>query len=328
MPSQPESDGTPTPSRARSDVIQNLSVSIDDALELLREYRSSSKNVAPPKEIALVGLVEQCRAMCAKPDIVDEPIRTVHHFACTGGTVICKCVAAMPNTQVLSEIDPLSTMTTNTATPIFRPTDLIAQARQSARGTNEDTRIQMFLASLDVLSGSETRLGRRLVIRDHAHSQFCTNQDPSLRPTLLEILKKQHRTLSIVTVRDPVESYLSLQQRKWIHFTPQTFDEYCSRYLRFLRRHEGVPVFKYENFIENPSSTIQSICDVLKLPYQEQFENLFGVFKLTGDSGRGSDVIAPRAARPLDERISAEIAAADHYRELADELGYSCRTAT
>lgn len=317
----------PTPARAESDIIQNLSVSIDGALELLREYRSSSKSVVLPKESALMGLVDQCRAMCAKPDVVDEPVRTIHHFACTGGTLISKCVAAMPNTQVLSEIDPLSTMTTNAAAPLFRPTDLIAQAQQSARGTNEDTRIQVFLAGLGVLSSSETRLGRKLVIRDHAHSQFCTNQDPSLRPTLLEILKQRHRTISVMTVRDPVESYMSLQRQKWIHFRPQTFDEYCARYLRFLRRHEGVPVFKYEDFIESPDSTMRGICDALKLPYQEQFESLFCVFKLTGDSGRGSDVIAPRERRPLDEHISAEVAAAGHYHKLADELGYSYRAA-
>ena len=39
----------------------------------------------------------------------DRPlIHTVHHLACTGGTVISKCLAAMPKVALVSEVNPLN----------------------------------------------------------------------------------------------------------------------------------------------------------------------------------------------------------------------------
>lgn len=305
------------PSRA----VDNLSASIDDALALLHEYRSDSRTTVPPKPPALMGLAEQCQAFCNQPDFADEPIRTIHHFACTGGTLITKCIASMPNTQVLSELDPLSSMSINPEKPVFRPTDLIGQTQQGARGATTETRIAMFVASLEVLAQSETRAGRRLVIRDHAHSQFCTTQVPSNRPTLLEILKTRFRTLSIVTVRDPVQSYLATRERKWVHFSPPTFDEYCSRYLQFLKRHEGVPIFRYERFVAHPSSTMREIGEALQLGCQDKFESLFDVFKLTGDSGRTGSTIGHRQPRTPDRDVSVAIATSTNFKKLSRLLG-------
>ena len=35
-------------------------------------------------------------------------LRTIHHFACTGGTVISKCLAALPQVMLISEINPIN----------------------------------------------------------------------------------------------------------------------------------------------------------------------------------------------------------------------------
>ena len=37
---------------------------------------------------------------------VNVKLRTIHHLACSGGTVISKAVQAMANTLVISEIHP------------------------------------------------------------------------------------------------------------------------------------------------------------------------------------------------------------------------------
>ena len=73
--------------------------------------------------------------LCAQHEAVvfSEPIRTIHHFACTGGTLISKCIATMPNTQMLSEVDPLSTML-QSKKPKFALTDIIILMQQSTRG--------------------------------------------------------------------------------------------------------------------------------------------------------------------------------------------------
>jgi len=39
----------------------------------------------------------------------DRPlIHTLHHLACTGGTVLSKCLAAMPRVALVSEVNPLN----------------------------------------------------------------------------------------------------------------------------------------------------------------------------------------------------------------------------
>ena len=35
-------------------------------------------------------------------------IRTIHHLACTGGTLISKCISSMPETALISEINPMN----------------------------------------------------------------------------------------------------------------------------------------------------------------------------------------------------------------------------
>lgn len=309
----------------RIEMVRNLSESIDQALSLLHAYGPASKSVEPPPQSALMGLVDQCRHMCAQPNIANEPVRTIHHFACTGGTLVSKCIAAMPNIQLLSEVDPLSTLALRADKPLFSPTDLITRVRQSTRGADDETLIRLFLKGMSVLQASATDVGHRLVIRDHAHSQFCSHQNADQRPTLLEIVRQQYATLSILTVRDPVESYTSLRANNWLHFEPATYDEYCSRYLAFLQRYEGIPVFKYEDITGNTIPTMQKICAELHIPYQDQFENLFGAFELTGDSGRKSDQIETRKLIVPDEKLQAEIEASNHHKQLAKILHYANR---
>ena len=36
------------------------------------------------------------------------PIRVVHHWACSGGTIISRSLAQLPNVVLLSEVHPLA----------------------------------------------------------------------------------------------------------------------------------------------------------------------------------------------------------------------------
>lgn len=113
---------------------------------------------------------------------------TVHHFACTGGTVISRCIAALPNTRLLSEVDPLSNM--GLEGKLFRPTDLIGLSVQGTHPVTISTRAAMFrAAALELLMDSRGK-GLNLVLRDHAHSQFCVEAASQDRPTLFELLSK------------------------------------------------------------------------------------------------------------------------------------------
>jgi hypothetical protein len=308
-----------TPSTA----VARLAETLQDAVDLLRDAAYPTTD-ALTEPVERGTLLQQCLALCERQhQRPPEAVRTVHHLACTGGTLICKCIAAMPNVQLLSELDPLSTMQHHPGQrPRFAPTDMAAQLRQSSRGVREDLLIQLFHHELRLVHADASGSGLRLVVRDHAHGHFCHGPTIHERPTLRELMPPELPVHSILTVRDPVASFVSLTQNKWLHFSPPTLDEYCRRYLAFLDRHAGIPIFRYEDIVARPTAMLQQICDLLDLPFNEDFEDFFDVFKISGDSGRSGSRIVPRGPRADETSHRAQARESAHYRALVERLGY------
>jgi hypothetical protein len=130
-----------------------------------------------------------------------------------------------------------------------------------------------------------------------------------------------------VTVRNPIDSYLSLLHNDWVHFKPATFEEYCRRYMKFLDDHSGVPVVRYEDFVADPHRLMQRMCDALDLPFNSSFMGEFSRFKFSGDSGRSSDVIEPRSRREYGGDFYVEVRASKVFQDLARRLGYTAELA-
>lgn len=307
-----------------NDLLSKLTIEIDEALKLLKEsdQLDTTKNlVANPNPPP--NLLDQCLSLCQQHrDAKPEPIRTIHHFACTGGTLISKCIASMPNTQLMSEVDPLSTPLNSSNKSRFTPTDMVSLLKQSTRGASDELVLNVFLNSLEVIYKNCTIKGQRLVLRDHTHSSYCVGAILPKRPNLLEVISEKFPILSVVTVRNPIDSYLSLKKNGWVHFEPPTFDEYCSRYIAFIDAYQGVPVIRYEDFVSNPKSVMERICDLLALKNNSDFLQLFGVHRISGDSGRSGDFIEPREQRPIEPELMVEIETSSKYEILRTMLEY------
>lgn len=279
---------------------------------------------APPSDVTIDAevrtLVDRCEAALAEAPV--EAIRTVHHFACTGGTVICKCIASMPNVQLLSEVDPLHRANRPDGEPRFAPSDMPTLLAQSTRGATPDLILQIFQAELRLVHADARRRGQRLVLRDHAHTHFCRGARIECRPTLRSIVERVAPTLSLVTVRHPIDSFASLVSNAWVHFTPPTFEAYCARYLTFLDAYRDIPFVRYEDFAMAPGPTMQKVCLQLDLPFDGSFGQNFSAFRLTGDSGRSSRSIRLPPRRPEAARLLTEVAQSEAYRLLTSKLGY------
>jgi len=297
--------------------VKALEDEFNEALSLLADYRQDGSGpVAEP----LPSLLEQCETLCrdfAQP----EPVRSLHHFACTGGTLITKCVAAQPNVVMLSEIDPLSNMVPHRQA-LFAPTDVLKALHQSPRGVNQDIIADAFRGAVGAAAKGLARRGQRLVVRDHAHSQFCTDVDPAARPTVHEMLRDTGPVLSLVSLRHPLDSFLSLNSQNWPNrFEPFTLQEYSLRYMAFLDRHAHLPMIFYEDLVADPETEVKRICDLLQLPFHPMSLDLIGVLRLSGDSGRSSPVIGPRSRRTVPAKIEADRGSAA-YVELCERLDY------
>lgn len=314
----------PYDSDAQESLVSRLTVELDAALGLLKEFQQIGDVPALARDHVLPSnLLGQCLALCAEHSALQpEPIRTVHHFACTGGTLFSKCIAAQPNVQLLSEVDPLSTLGKEITKPQFAPTDMVTLLRQSTRGTSSKLLVDLFLANLSTIHAGCERSGLRLVLRDHAHSHFCEGVEVPERPTLREMLISQYEILSVLTVRHPVESYLSLMANGWLHFMPPTLNEYCRRYTAFLTAHDGVPIVRYEDLVSAPEATMSTICTHLDMQFNPDFVDLFDVYRLTGDSGRSGGTIAPRPSKNLSGELADEIRSSRELRNLISMLGY------
>lgn len=305
----------------KSSESEGLLTSIGEMLDMLTDYPGAAKRVSDP----LPSLLEQCEAMLSTR-AKKEPVRTLHHLACTGGTIISKVVAALPNSILLSEIDPLSEMAMKRNYPKFAPTDLILSLRHSLRAIDEDVLIAVFGSSLVTLRDDLERRGQVLIVRDHAHSHFCTDRDPDSRPTLREIVESHVSTRSLVTVRHPLDSFLSLRNNDWhSHFKPSTLEEYARRSQAFLERYRGVARVRYEDFIADPQGQLVEICRILDLDFSGDAVALVDIVHLSGDSGRKSNVISPRLRREIPEDVKREAANSEGYIRLCVEMGYDPR---
>lgn len=317
----------PLPADPADPRLTRLAAMIDDACRVVESYRPRGVRrrggAGAPSDP--LSLLDQCLVLCAERDAQrPEPIRTLHHFACTGGTLISKCLAAMPNVQLLSEVDPLSTIQRRaTDTPQFAPTDMIRLLRQSVRGVGDATITDIFESELAIVLADCNRRGLRLVLRDHTHSHFCLGDGIPERPTLRDLAGRLAPVLSVVTVRHPLDSYMSLHKLGWDTYRPQGLDEYCRRYLAFLDCYKAYPLLRYEDFVTDPETWLHWLCNHLELPFNAEFRDLIGVFGLTGDSGRKGEDIAPRPRRSVPEDVAVQAERSGQLGPLLERMGYA-----
>jgi hypothetical protein len=135
------------------------------------------------------------------------------------------------------------------------------------------------------------------------------------------VIGEEHSVLAIVTVRHPLDSYLALAANEWIHFLPNTLEEYARRYLAFLEDHEHLPRFRYEDFVADPAATLYEICLALELPFNEGVFDSLGIVGLSGDSGRSAAVIGARTRRTVPPEVEVQLAS-PVFRNLCETLGY------
>lgn len=300
--------------------MQTLQKELEEALSLIRGSSSEAPEGLPsaPSLKALTNtesLLDRCSAMVSEHGSKAKPtIRVVRHLACSGGTLVSKCMAAMPNVYLLSELHPESKLHMDSGKAKFLPADVVTQARYARVPEVQELANDIFLTSVKLAHKHTEKLGGHLVIRAHSHSDYCVGSQPSRQCAVSSVLADYFDVKAIATVRHPLDAYLSLVKNDWAQFEPNTFDEYCRRALAFLEDQETV--FSYEEFVKNPMDEVQSMTNSLGLVYDDSFIDTFGAFNVTGDSGRSGDVIAARPRQHVPDELAEEADKSSSYFEL------------
>lgn len=295
---------------------------IDSALALLHDYAEPSGSSPQHQTQPLPSLLEQCEHLLAEAEIHQPPpIRTLHALAGTGATLISRCLAAQPNTQLLSEVDPLSPFVPGG----FLPTDLIGLSRFSSRPADQNTQIELFLAGLHVLYKQTNHHRQALILREHSHGVIHFGDSIPERPGLNEIVRRAFPLTSLVIVRHPLDAFLSLQESGWVqHFSPPTLEEYARRVHTFLDIHADAPLIRYEDFVADPQTTMQRLCTAFMLSYHPEFADAFTVIELSGNSGRSGDTISARPRRAHSPTLEQEAQNSEVFQRLLARLEYPC----
>jgi len=252
---------------------------------------------------------------------LQDTIRCLHHVACSGGSVISKCLAAMQGVCLLSEVNPLNRYGID-----FNPSNPLLLYEQTQGKAPLDAIKNTFRQQIDQVSLLSRSNNSALILRDHAHSDFFNGVRKSKdeAPGLYGCLEDDYELISVITVRHPLDSYLALVSLGWdMQYQPNTFEEYCARYIDFLDCYPDAPILKYEDFCIDPDSFMQNLCSSLFVDYDPGYRARFGSVELSGDSGRRSiSEIKPRGRRPVSDSLKKELADSPSYHTLCFRLGY------
>lgn len=291
----------------------------------IAEYRQEAAGLLNGLEVDLSQTIPKGEGLRASFGAIEavqtskrtEPFRTLHHFACTGGTLFAKLAAALPNVSLLSELHPHSPLVN--ARAAFRPSDipyhLMASGVPSASSVTEHA----FMAALLATHKQLAQRGSRLIVRDHAHSDFCV-ANPCQESTLIRLLSASAvNVLPIVTVRHPADSFASAQKAGFFYFDLD-FAAYCRRYHQFLDAIDSVLIVRYEDMVDQPQVWLEKICSAWGLEFTPESTELFSLYQFSGDSGRTRDNLTKHP--PRSEAAHFRRSRSKTYVSLLARMGY------
>ena len=246
-------------------------------------------------------------------------IGVLHHLSSSGGTLIARTLAAMPDAVMLSEVHPRAPRRI-----LFNPFDPVPQllANYPEIGPDAEGQQEEFRRRLEVVWRSCLKAERRLVLRNHAHSDFL-GPDPTGRLEIESALPAGAELKRAATLRDPVDAWLSMQASGFAK-NLKNFDDYCTRVEAFLAEFDPEEIETYEAFVADPAAVTRRLCERLGVPYVAGREAAFAEISLSGNSGRGKEWTAVKRAprRPFAPSFRRRVLKSEAYRRIADRFGY------
>lgn len=253
-----------------------------------------------------------------------HPARIIHHWACSGGTVISRLIASLPNIVFFSEVHPYAFLRYSDPTTPYAPTDLIRHLSGLSGRRDISLCAAAFKGAILAIHQELVLRGEILVLRSHSHIDFFLGAACASSPAISSLLSNHLPLLELLTVRHPLDSWLSLENNHWArHFRFSSLDEYCRRCLLMLNACAAMPIIKYEDFCLDPGRSLAEICRHLCLSFDAAVLQNPQCIVLTGGSGRVGVAIAPRSRRDVPKELAQQLFQSKSYRELCDRLGYN-----
>lgn len=251
-----------------------------------------------------------------------HPIRILSNMARAGGTLVSKCLGAMDNIVLLSEIHPLGTH-------IFNPIEQ-AQDWYNLFDENMDKGNLSFLNTIQLIEKRCSRNNKTLVLRDWAHLDFIGVpfiRNPGFRLQLTESLSPHFDIIQYAIVRHPIDQWTSTCRLKIMQGLLD-LDTFLTGYRRFAEQSSVTGFMRYEDFTRDPVHHLKELCRHLQLDFDAHFINRWHEnSRVTGDTSkqsRGSQikVIRPLKQRTIDNSVLKRFLNNPDYWRAIELLGY------
>ena len=241
-------------------------------------------------------------------------------YARSGGTLLNKCLGALPGTVVLSEVNPLGG-----GWGALGADSITTVREQAALWYGIDIATDDFYDGIVQLDSICESSGRHLVVRDWCYVNFASHEynhgNPTKRFLTIEGLRGKIDMQVFAFVRDAIDIWIS----RGCPDVKQFFGEYWG-YIEKLTE-LNVPVFKYEDFCNNPMSTLRDICECTGLEYADVSERYRDFEYVNGDTqgaSRGNTLseirLLPR--KDIPSKKVKEVNASDLMKKCNSVMGY------
>lgn len=222
-------------------------------------------------------------------------------FARSGGTILNKALACLPNTIMLSEVNPLGggwgEAGANSYTTVYE---------QALHWYNIKLKNKKFKEAIIELNEFCEKNKKFLIVRDWSFVNFSehryNNFNPPTRFLTLDAIKDLNPKI-FVFVRNAIDIWISREMPNVDKF----FDEYLDYTIKV--KDLDVPIFKYENFTKAPRETLKRMCGTVGLQYKDVIETCVDYKRVNGDvqNKDNSRGVKQREIKPLPrKRIPAE----------------------
>lgn len=231
----------------------------------------------------------------------ENPIRIMLSYARSGGTLLNRCLAVLPDVVMLSEINAEA----------ICPNSCNTINLQAKKWYGIDIKEREFVKAIGKIYNHCVLNGKSLIIRDWSFGSFVPSRYNHFKPSKtlysLSLLSKNFPVKAFAFVRDPVDVWLSM------HYSKRTFyDTHLDYLFEFINQlyQSKIKVFYYEDFCRKPNQEMQKICDYCGLKFDREFLDKYRYnFNVCGDTdsqepsrgvGQGKIKLLPRMSASSD----------------------------
>ncbi len=246
-----------------------------------------------------------------------------------GGTLLARLFGALSDTVVLSECNPRSAaLYGGRLNPILQIQKWHPSLRDSVAGFDayEIGYPPRFGEMLDCLFIAAKDRGLTLIIRYYNYVDFIGI--PYIWPVPCDFsldlsVGNRYQIVDFVFVRSPAAQLASLRTHSAIR-SVLTAKHFLNSYRVFLVAKPNAPIFRYEDFVMDPSTTFRKMCATLRVHWDPTvLERFSAVGTVTGNMTRKIDsTITMPEPSDASAQAESELFKLPGYDDLRSVLGY------